>query len=180
MLLVKMINGQLKYKMSYALMRMCDLKDEINSNTYNTAKNIFSKFNPSKNDETKDKISIGIKKFYEENPETREEMSKRMSGENNPNVKNGFSEEHRRNISKAKKGKIRSEETKKKISNTLKGKERNSGSNLGKRFSQETRTKMSISRQGVKKKLIICPVCGKEGGNNVMKRWHFDNCKHKK
>jgi hypothetical protein len=24
---------------------------------------------------------------------------------------------------------------------------------------------------------IECPHCGKEGGANIMKRWHFDNCK---
>lgn len=24
-----------------------------------------------------------------------------------------------------------------------------------------------------------CPHCGKEGRGNLMKRWHFDNCKHK-
>ena len=27
---------------------------------------------------------------------------------------------------------------------------------------------------------VSCPWCEKVGGNNVMKRWHFDNCKHKK
>lgn len=26
----------------------------------------------------------------------------------------------------------------------------------------------------------ICPHCGKVGGGNSMKRWHFDNCKHLK
>tara|TARA_Y100000592_G_C5197655_1_gene189064 strand:- start:4 stop:489 length:486 start_codon:yes stop_codon:yes gene_type:complete len=26
---------------------------------------------------------------------------------------------------------------------------------------------------------ITCPHCGKEGGQLPMKRWHFDNCKHK-
>ena len=25
---------------------------------------------------------------------------------------------------------------------------------------------------------ITCPHCGKEGGERIMKRWHFDNCKH--
>ena len=27
---------------------------------------------------------------------------------------------------------------------------------------------------------ITCPHCHQEGGNSQMKRWHFDNCKHKK
>jgi hypothetical protein len=26
---------------------------------------------------------------------------------------------------------------------------------------------------------VICPHCSKEGGRNQMKRYHFDNCKHK-
>jgi hypothetical protein len=28
-----------------------------------------------------------------------------------------------------------------------------------------------------KKDITYCPHCGKEGGVNVMKRWHFDKCK---
>ena len=26
---------------------------------------------------------------------------------------------------------------------------------------------------------VQCPHCGKEGGEGIMHRWHFDNCKHK-
>jgi len=29
-------------------------------------------------------------------------------------------------------------------------------------------------------KQVSCPWCEKVGGDNAMKRWHFDNCKHKK
>lgn len=32
-------------------------------------------------------------------------------------------------------------------------------------------------RKFVKK--VICPHCGKEGDKPLMKRWHFDNCKHR-
>lgn len=28
--------------------------------------------------------------------------------------------------------------------------------------------------------LATCPHCSKEGGERIMKRWHFDNCKFKK
>jgi ribosomal protein S27AE len=31
--------------------------------------------------------------------------------------------------------------------------------------------------KGLKRKKIICPNCGKEGGDGLMQRWHFDNCK---
>jgi hypothetical protein len=29
------------------------------------------------------------------------------------------------------------------------------------------------------KSKLTCPHCNKEGGSNLMKRWHFDNCKYK-
>lgn len=28
-------------------------------------------------------------------------------------------------------------------------------------------------------KQVVCPHCGKIGGENVMQQWHFDNCKQK-
>lgn len=39
---------------------------------------------------------------------------------------------------------------------------------------------LSISKntKGKLKPKTICPVCGVSGGNNVMKRWHFNNCKN--
>ena len=33
--------------------------------------------------------------------------------------------------------------------------------------------------KGLKRPIIKCSHCGKEGGNNGMKRYHFDNCKLK-
>lgn len=33
--------------------------------------------------------------------------------------------------------------------------------------------------KGKHKPLITCPHCEKSGGNNAMKRWHFDNCRHR-
>lgn len=35
-------------------------------------------------------------------------------------------------------------------------------------------------QRGKIRKKEICPHCGKEGGEGIMHRWHFDNCKHKK
>jgi group I intron endonuclease len=32
--------------------------------------------------------------------------------------------------------------------------------------------------KGLKRSKVICNVCGKEGSKNVMIRWHFDNCKY--
>lgn len=28
-------------------------------------------------------------------------------------------------------------------------------------------------------KAVTCPHCSKQGGINIMKRWHFENCKNK-
>jgi hypothetical protein len=39
--------------------------------------------------------------------------------------------------------------------------------------------KISTALSGVEKKKIICPYCNKIGGAGNMKRYHFDNCKHK-
>ena len=59
--------------------------------------------------------------------------------------------EHIKKIGRANKGIPKSEEQKRKISETLKA-------------------------HG-KKEQVTCPHCQKEGGANAMKRWHFDNCK---
>jgi hypothetical protein len=54
------------------------------------------------------------------------------------------------------------------------------GHSKGYTFSEEQRKKMSEDRKDKKRKRIKCPHCGKIGGNNNMKRYHFDNCKYKK
>jgi outer membrane receptor for ferrienterochelin and colicin len=80
----------------------------------------------------------------------------------------------REKMSAAHKGKITSEETKQKISESL----------TGNKKSKETLKKMSICKTGENHprfgkahKQIQCPYCNKSGGVNVMKRWHFGNCK---
>jgi hypothetical protein len=79
------------------------------------------------------------------------------------------SEEHNKNISKSKTGKLnpmfgtkRSEETKRK----------HSESTVGKKKSESHKANMRKPR-----KLITCPHCGKVGGGNSMYRWHFNMCK---
>jgi hypothetical protein len=90
-----------------------------------------------------------IKKLKKPKPErTKEKISKALSGKPK-------SKEHRKSMSKSRKGKKRgpmSEKRKKSISDSLKGK-----STLP---------------------LIKCPHCGLQGRSN-MKRWHFDNCRNK-
>lgn len=43
----------------------------------------------------------------------------------------------------------------------------------------ELKAKKSAARLGIAQKMVTCPHCGKEGGYQVMGRWHFDNCKQK-
>ncbi len=84
------------------------------------------------------------------------------------------SDETKRRLSEAKIGKPRqpfTAEHKQKISMALSDKPRSS----------ETRKKIASSKLGKPqpKQRIICPHCNTEGGNNVMKRWHFDNCRYR-
>ena len=48
------------------------------------------------------------------------------------------------------------------------------GNFYGKQHSEESKQKMKKPK--IK---VVCPYCGKIGGLPVMKRFHFDKCKHK-
>jgi hypothetical protein len=37
----------------------------------------------------------------------------------------------------------------------------------------------SLRQKNIKKEVVACPHCKKEGGKPTMKRWHFENCKKK-
>lgn len=50
---------------------------------------------------------------------------------------------------------------------------------IGKKASEETKKKMSLSKIGIPRPKLTCPHCGLVGGDAPMKRYHFDNCKHK-
>jgi hypothetical protein len=80
-----------------------------------------------------------------------------------------FTEDHKKNISNSNKGKT-------KIF-TKEHKENLSKSHKGKSHSDETKNKMSNSHKKPQNKLM-CPFCKKIGGNS-MKMWHFNNCKFK-
>ncbi len=92
-------------------------------------------------------------------------------------------------------GYIPSEEARRKMSDAHKGKKRGLGyhhteewkawakeyrkgnkSRLGQKRSPEERAKASASLSGRVQKKLTCPHCQKQGGN-VMRRYHFDNCK---
>jgi group I intron endonuclease len=93
----------------------------------------------------------------------------------NANKGKKHSEEFKRNLSISMLGKNkypRSEEHRRKISESLKGR----------KLSSETILKMSNTRKGKSScagPVVECPICGKLGTRNAMMRWHFDNCKYK-
>ena len=69
----------------------------------------------------------------------------------------------RNKLSVAHKGRVISNETREKMAATRKGR---TAWNKGK----------SSNIKGIQQEIIVCPHCGKEGGN-AMHRWHFNNCK---
>lgn len=80
----------------------------------------------------------------------------------------------------AKRGISHSQETKNRISEALKGrvmteehKSNLSKANVGRPVNEETREKLRL-KNSLKS---TCPHCNKTGGGSAMKRYHFDNCK---
>jgi hypothetical protein len=76
-----------------------------------------------------------------------------------------LTEETKAKLSAANKGKILTEEHKAKIS----------AGGMGKIHSEEAKLKMRKP-----KTKVTCPHCNKTGGNSLMVRYHFDNCKLKR
>lgn len=91
-----------------------------------------------------------------------EEYKEKRSGENHPMY--GLRGELSPNF-----GLTRSDETKRKMS-IIK---------IGTHVSDETKRKISASTRGKstgKQQIVKCPHCQKEGGRNLMSRYHFNNC----
>lgn len=70
-------------------------------------------------------------------------------------------------------GRKHTKETLSKMSEIKKG----NSYKLGHKASTETKERMSKAQKGLLKPKITCPYCGKVGGSNAMRRYHFDNCK---
>ena len=119
--------------------------------------------------------------------ETKQKMSKAQKGKL-------LSKEIKQKISDSHKGKKLSQETKDKIIQTKKQNgtlhrkptEQQIQKGLQTKLekgnyypTQETKKKVSESMKGMVRPVIVCIYCNKTGGINGMKRYHFDNCKHK-
>jgi hypothetical protein len=78
-------------------------------------------------------------------------------------------EETRERMRKSHTGRVHSEETRQKMAKSA----------LGKKKSLETiqRIKEARKKQVIVTVQVTCPHCGKQGGNRIMPRYHFDNCK---
>lgn len=128
----------------------------------------------------------------EQTEETKQAISRKTQGRGR-GIK--LTLEHRMAISAGNKGKIKSDETrlklsiahsgkthqpmsaetKMKISATTKGTNNPMHKKGG--HSEESKKKMSVSAR--MREQITCPYCRKSGSNNAMKQWHFNNCKLK-
>lgn len=115
--------------------------------------------------ETKNKLSIshsGTKNHMYGKKHTDESIKKMkdaQKGEKSVWYGKKHTEDTKVKQSLSAKGKSKTEEHKQNISNSKKGK--------------------PAHNKGIPRILVKCPHCNKEGGEGIMKRWHFDNCKHK-
>jgi len=80
------------------------------------------------------------------------------------------SEETKRRISSALTNHTHSDATRRKMSQTRQGKSTKSPS-------AELRAHLSAKMTGRVRTQVCCPYCQKSGGEGIMRRWHFINCK---
>ena len=114
--------------------------------------------------------SLGCKRTSE----TRKKMSKAAKGKIKSDI-------HRQNLSKSHKGKVFSAAHKQQLSKSHKGQEPwNKGIKYKQKnpvtvVSEDTKLKISLTLKNKPK--IQCPHCGLEGSPSAIKHWHFDKCK---
>lgn len=140
-------------------------------NTYYTSSKHVKKFV----EENGDLNIIQVRKTFQTAVDTvkyESRILRRLNAKNHPKFLNQHNGD-------GKFGKIgfHSEETRRKMSETRRGKQ-------GKPISEETRQKISETmrgkpspKKGMHYPKVLCPHCGKIGGGSSMHRWHFDNCK---
>jgi len=151
-LLPKMLEGESKRKMTYALKIMtCNrhgLRFKPNSKIVNHIR------------EQSRQAQMGVPLSEERKAKIKQKRSLQKT-----------SEVTREKMRKAHTGRVHSEETKLKMSKSAKGRI----------ISEEQKEKIREARkkQVIETIQITCPHCGKTGGNRIMPRYHFDNCKFK-
>jgi len=187
-------------KLRYAV-RMMATTNNVFGRTYKVGAREYSRIKEAVivSEETKLKISIGSMGHIVSDA-TKSKISKANKGKSKSKLhrknlilaKQNISDITRKKISEANSNP--SDETRKKMSTSAKNRIPMSvetklkmsasrmghiGYNIGMKWSDEAKQKLSDMRKGKKQKIITCPHCGKAGGNATMPRWHFDNCKQK-
>lgn len=123
----------------------------------------------------------------------RKEWAAEISQINSNRPRRRLTQEERREMSLARKGNPKSEETKQRMREAWKTRSKEfsaehrrkiTEANLGRKASDETKKKMSEMRKGKSLDWTLvefkCEHCGKVGtGTGNYKRWHGANCKHK-
>jgi hypothetical protein len=159
-------------------------------------------------DAYKEKVRIGLKRYYHYNTvseETRQKLSEANSGEKNGMFGKHHTDEVKAHLSRVNIGKVLSEETRQKISKVLSvtmsgennpfyGKihKEESKQKIGKgsklasdSYKAEHGTHWNTGRtitEETREKLTIertCPHCGRTGRGSAMSRYHMNKCKHK-
>ncbi len=122
---------------------------------------------------------------YKHSQETKDKIGNKHRGKKCP-PRPPMPDNTRLKISRANKGKVRSQEIRDIITEKLTGKKHSeatllkmSKSQKGRKHSVETKQKISIGNNAFGRiyENRICNVCGKEGSGPNMTRYHFDNCK---
>lgn len=154
-------------KLETTLLESLDAKHNPMSFNQHNGDGKFTRTGVKVSEDTRKKQSESIKKVHPNR------------GKPSPNRGKVASEDIRKKQSEAKLGKKRkpfTEQTRDKIRQAKLG---SNNPSYGKTPSEETREKLRQANQG-KKETFTCPHCGKVGGGGSMTRWHFDNCKEKK
>jgi len=73
---------------------------------------------------------------------------------------------------------VTSDETKRKIANSAK--ERWDNQDTVAEEARRDKIRAARAKQVITTVQVTCPHCGKTGGNRIMPRYHFDNCKLRK
>lgn len=129
-------------------------------------------------EETKQKVRDSLAIYYQNNDGTFK--GKTHSEETKQKLTIAWTEERKIEHSERLKenNPMNSEKSKQKMRDSLKSYyENNDNPFLGKKHTEETRKKISESNKGRVHEKIACPHCDKIGGGPSMNKFHFDNCK---
>jgi hypothetical protein len=154
-------------KLETTLLESLDAKHNPMSFNQHNGDGKFTRTGVKVSEDTRKKQSESIKKVHPNR------------GKPSPNRGKIASEETRKKQSELKLGKKRkpfTEQTRDKIRQAKLG---SNNPSYGKSPSEETREKLRQANRG-NKETFTCPHCGKVGSGGSMTRWHFDNCKEKK